>query len=368
MTCCTADPGGRRRFLAAALGAVAAACAGPTTAGSAKREREITRQGIAALGPIVDPHAHPGRFTLAVTGELSLAAIEEMRSANVHCAFFAAVGDGLVIRREGGTGPIRNYRDPVADELYRSTIGQLERVRRRGQEGHVRLVRGRADLVRLTDIPTPSALLAIEGGDPLEGKVERVREFYELGVRSIQLVHYRVNELGDIQTEDSVHNGLTPFGADAVRTCNRLGIIVDVAHATWEATRQAAKISTRPLLLSHTFLRDAPRRYTRGITREHALTVKETGGVIGVVPFPSVFFTLQDYTEGIARMADAVGVNHVGIGGDLAGVRGGPPYHRFEQFPALVQMLQNRGFGSDDVARIAGGNFMRLFLAVSDLA
>jgi membrane dipeptidase len=184
----------------------------------------------------------------------------------------------------------------------------------------------------------------------------------------MQLVHYRVNELGDIQTEDPVHNGLTPFGADVVRTCNRLGILVDVAHATFEATQQAAKTTTRPLLLSHTFLRDRPRRYTRGILREHALAVKETGGVVGVVPFPSAFPTLQDYTEGIARMVDAVGVNHVGIGGDLAGIRGGPPYRRFEQFPEVVQMLQSRGFSSEDVAKITGGNFMRLFVAVTDLA
>ena len=61
-------------------------------------------------------------------------------------------------------------------------------------------------------------------------------------------------------------------------------------------------------------------------------------------------------------------MNHLGIGGDLAGIRGAPPYRRFEQFPELVQMLQSRGFSSEDVAKIAGGNVMRLFVAVSDLA
>ena len=61
-------------------------------------------------------------------------------------------------------------------------------------------------------------------------------------------------------------------------------------------------------------------------------------------------------------------MNHLGIGGDLAGIRGAPPYRRFEQFPELVQMLQGRGFSSEDVAKIACGNFIRLFVAVSDLA
>ena len=96
--------------------------------------------------------------------------------------------------------------------------------------------------------------------------------------------------------------------------------------------------------------------------------MKATGGIVGVVPFPRVFPTLVDYTEGIARMAEAVGVDHIGIGGDLAGIRGGPPYRRFEQFPELMQRLKERGFSSQDVAKIAGGNFMRLFVAVSDRA
>jgi len=64
-------------------------------------------------------------------------------------------------------------------------------------------------------------------------------------------------------------------------------------------------------------------------------------------------------------MVDAVGVNHVGIGGDLAGIRGTPPYRRFEQFPVIVQTLRMRGFGSEEVDKIAGGNFMRVFAAVA---
>ena len=80
------------------------------------------------------------------------------------------------------------------------------------------------------------------------------------------------------------------------------------------------------------------------------------------------FPTLQHYTEGITRMVDAVGVNHVGIGGDLAGIRGGPPYRRFKQFPEIVEMLRGRGFGSEEATKIAGGNFMRVFAAAAAAA
>jgi membrane dipeptidase len=336
-------------------------CHGLLAAGTALLARPrvvLGASGPSAPGSLtVDFHSHAWRRVDFAT---------DLRRSGVNVVVMVATSDRLLLNRDSGRQRALGTVAPGA--LHANTIEQLAIIQQAVEREDLLVIRTPADAERARNAGKPGILLGCEGGDVLEGSLERLQELHAAGVRLMQLVHYRVNELGDIQTEDSVHNGLTPFGADAVRTCNRLGIIVDVAHATLEATRQAARISTRPLLLSHTFLRDAPRRYTRGITREHALAVKETAGVIGVVPFPSVFFTLQDYTEGIARMADAVGVNHVGIGGDLAGVRGGPPYHRFEQFPALVQMLQNRGFGSDDVAGIAGGNFMRLFLAVSALA
>lgn len=314
--------------------------------------------GPSAPGSLtVDFHSHAWRRVDFAT---------DLRRSGVNVVVMVATSDRLLLNRDSGRQRALGTVAPGA--LHANTVEQLAIIQQAVEREDLIVIRAPADAERARSAGKPGILLGCEGGDVLEGSLERLQELHAAGVRLMQLVHYRVNELGDIQTEDSVHNGLTPFGADAVRTCNRLGIIVDVAHATLEATRQATKITTRPLLLSHTFLRDAPRRYTRGITREHALAVKETGGVIGVVPFPSVFFTLEDYTEGIARMADAVGVNHVGIGGDLAGIRGAPPYRRFEQFPALVQMLQNRGFSTDDVARIAGGNFMRLFLTVCDPA
>jgi membrane dipeptidase len=290
----------------------------------------------------------------------------DLRRGGVNVAVMVATSDRLLLNRDSGR--LRALGTVAPGALYTSTTQQLAVIAQAVEREELIAIRTPVDAERARDSGHPGVLMGCEGGDVLEGNLERVQELHAAGVRLIQLVHYRVNEIGDIQTEDAVHDGLTAFGTDVVRICNRLGIIVDVAHATWEATRQAARTTTRPLLLSHTFLRDAPRRYTRGITREHALAVTQTGGVVGVVPFPTVFFTLQEYSEGIARMADAVGVRHVGIGGDLAGIRGAPPYRRFEQFPELVQTLRSRGFSSEEVADIAGGNFMRLFVAVAGAA
>jgi len=340
----------RRTFCRGLLAAGSALLAGPRVAYAADSPP-------AAGSLTVDFHSHAWRrFDFAA----------DLRRGGPNVVVMVATSDRLLLNRDSGRP--RALGSVAQGALYANTLEQLAVIRQAVERDDLIPIRMPADAVRARDAGKPGVLLGCEGGDVLEGNLERLQELHGAGVRLIQLVHYRVNELGDIQTEDPVHNGLTPFGADVVRGCNRLGIVVDVAHATLEATRQVAKITTRPLLLSHTFLRDRPRRYTRGIMREHALVVKETGGVIGVVPFPSVFFALHDYIEGIARMADAVGVEHVGIGGDLAGIPGAPPYRRFEQFPELLQMLQGRGFSSEDVAKIAGANFMRLFGAVSDLA
>jgi membrane dipeptidase len=340
----------RRTFLQGLLAAGGGSLLGPRVAFAADSPP-------AAGSLTVDCHSHAWRRPHFAA---------DLRAGGVNLVVMVATADRLLLNRDSGRQ--RALGSVASGALHANTLEQVALIQQAVEREDFIAVRTPADAQRARDSGKPGILLGCEGGDVLEGSLERLRELHGTGLRLIQLVHYRVNELGDIQTEEPVHNGLTPFGADVVRTCNRLGIVVDVAHATFDTVRQAARITTRPLLLSHTFLRDPPRRYTRGITREHALAVKETGGVVGVVPFPSVFPTLVDYTEGIARMADAVGVDHIGIGGDLAGVRGGPPYRRFDQFPELVQMLKERGFGGEDVAKIAGGNFMRLFVAVSDRA
>lgn len=309
-----------------------------------------------AVAVTVDIHSHAWRRPDFAT---------DLRRAGVNVVAMVASADRLLRTRDGGRARALGTAAPGA--LYTDTVEQLTTIVQAIERDDLMLVRTPADAERARDTRVPGIVVGCEGADMLEGSLERLRELYSIGVRLIQLVHFRVNELGDIQTEAPVHNGLTPLGADAIRACNRLGIIVDVAHATFDATTQAARITTRPLLLSHTFLRESPRRFTRGVLRDHALAVAATGGVVGVVPFPAVSATLPDYAAGIVRMVDAIGIDHVGIGGDLAGIRGAPPYRRFEQFPALMQILRGHGLSSEEVAKIAGGNFMRLFAAVAAL-
>lgn len=131
-----------------------------------------------------------------------------------------------------------------------------------------------------------------EGGDWLECRIERLDEAYQRWqLRQLQLTHYHPNELGDIQTEPSVHGGLTDFGAEVIRRCNTLGIVVDVAHGTFELVKRAVATTFKPLLLSHTGLGNRA----------------STGGVVGIWPVNDVA-NVSSYASGISRMVDVIGV------------------------------------------------------------
>ena len=95
---------------------------------------------------------------------------------------------------------------------------------------------------------------------------------------------------------------------------------MDVAHATLPMVRKAAEVTSRPINLSHTALTGQPRPFTRLVSAEHARVVAQTGGVVGVWPLVDDNPTARRYAEGLARMVDAVGIDHVGIGSDMRGL------------------------------------------------
>jgi len=201
----------------------------------------------------------------------------------------------------------------------------------------------------------------VEGLDFLEKKLERLEEAHQRGVRHVQLVHYTPNDIGDFQTGAITHQGLTSFGAEVIQACHRLGFVCDVAHATEDTVKQAVKVATKPLLLSHTALAGSEAMgptplMGRQVGRDHARAIAETGGSVGIWHF---FPSLDKYVEGIKEMADVVGVDHVSIGTDQQ-VRPGS-LQDYAQWVQLVAAMLRGGFTPEEVSMIAGGNYMRIF-------
>ena len=348
----------RRQALKGATAALAAAGCAPTASGAQKAEAESLLGGNVS----VDLHSHPGLHPRLSPTSLSTH-LERIANGRLKLVFLTAVGDGPVIR-SSPTGRISQVREPNPGELYVSTYQQLSTFRRSIDGGRMMLVRNAGDLERLNATATPGGVLAVEGGDFLEGRLDRVKEAYDRGIRSIQLTHYRINELGDIQTEPSVHGGLTAFGKDVIREMNRLGMVVDVAHATFNGVKTAVDVAQKPMILSHTILFTRT-QLARAITREHGQLIARQGGVIGVFPIATDAFNFSGFIDHVSRLVDAVGVDHVGIGTDMDGIPSGPVFNDYSEWPSIPAALLARGYRPDDVVKVMGGNFVRVLKVVA---
>jgi len=287
---------------------------------------------------------------------------EPMRQGGMAAVCLAVVSDGPT-HRVTTDGRIRPYREPNQGELYTYATLAFDRVLGLARDQGLTIVRTSAEL-RAARAGTASAIIAAEGADFLEGKVERVDEAHaRWSLRHLQLTHYRVNELGDIQTEPPVHGGLTDFGAEVIRRCNRLGIVVDVAHGTYDLVKRAAEVTTKPLVLSHTSLAANPGRYSRQISVAHARLIAGTGGVIGVWPVADIHGSLAGMAAGMARLVDVAGVDHVGLGTDMHGLVGASLMPDYDHLPGLAEALIGVGFSVADTVKLLRGNYVRVFAA-----
>jgi len=348
---------GRRQVLkgmVAALSVAGLGCTSPTAA------QKIAGPALVDETMSIDLHSHPG-----LIGAPPRVSMDEhlgrMDVGRVRASLIAAVGDGPLLRLSP-QGRIYAHREPVPGELYRAAYAQLDRVRTRIKTGSLTLVERTADLDLARNEGRHAAVLAVEGGDFFEGRLDRVQEAHARGIRSIQLVHYRVNELGDIQTEAPRYGGLTPFGRDVIREMNRLGMLVDVAHATFDGVRAAVETSSKPMALSHTVV-DVP-RVARAVSREHARLVAQGGGVVGVFPVSFGGPGFSGYIDHLSRMADAVGIDHVAVGTDMDGIPSQfVTFTDYAEWPSIATALLARGYGRADVAKVMGDNVARVLRA-----
>lgn len=260
----------------------------------------------------------------------------------------------------------------------------------------------------------PTVIQAVEGGHFLQGHVERVEEAYGRGLRHFGLLHDSdaTVPLGDVYTNPPRYGGLTTFGASVIKECNRLGMLVDLAHANVQTTEAALKLTTRPVIISHTGLdtqlgndpRMAQMMRPRLIGKEQAKLVANAGGLIGV--WTHLSDTPLDYARNIRAMVDVIGIDHVCLGTDTkltqpsprpsgpppgnpnspSGGPGGPPpgpppgSRVGQQGPrvgertnlawanqttgfyyVVVDALLKTGFNPNEISMIGGGNYLRVF-------
>lgn len=329
---------------------------------------------VPTRGPWIDVHAHPGRCFLAgldgdnplaqlLGGDGSAAALHAARAAGLAAVSFATVADlaVLALAPDGGLRAGRSFRPGEAQADHQR---QLDGLRQLVEAEGVDIARTAGDLERAHAEGRTAVLITCEGGDFLEGDIERLAEAHAAGMSSLTLLHYRVNEIGDIQTEEPKHGGLTPFGRAVVAECNRLGVVIDCAHATMETTLGVLDASEVPVMISHSHLDHTDRHHPRLLSAGHATAVASAGGLVGAWPSGVTSTTIDDFVDEIVRLVDLIGVDHVAIGTDLdANYK--PVVTEHGQFAAVAEHLAQRGLGETDVDKILGGNAVELLRQVS---
>ena len=211
-----------------------------------------------------------------------------------------------------------------------------------------------------------AALTAIEGGHVIGGKIERLAVLRERGVRLFTLTHFIANRISDAHLGPSVHGGLSRFGREVVRECQKLGMVVDLAHASEKAFYQALDLLERPPVVTHACLRRHGRSQ-RYITDDQVRAVARAGGGLGVLMCPwyqgrfSLLGSLDEAAEVYARMAELVGPEHLMLGTDMDGFTWLPRGMRHAgDLPRLTAKLLKRGFSQKEISGILGENFLRI--------
>jgi len=266
----------------------------------------------------------------------------------------ATVSDFALLRPDPVTG-LRAHRDFRPGEAHADHRRQLGGLRQAVAAAGAEAATSAADVDRAARDGRTVVLLGCEGGDFLDGDLGRLEQARTAGVTVLTLVHYRVGEIGDVQTEPPVHGGLSRFGRAVVAECNRLGIVVDCAHASFATTRDVLEVSSQPVIISHGQLGHDGAAHPRLLTTAHAAAVASAGGLIGAWPVGLTSQSLADFGTEIIRLTEAAGPDRVAIGTDLDG-NYKPVLTSYAQLADLAGLLRDRGLGADGIRQILGGN------------
>jgi len=148
-----------------------------------------------------------------------------------------------------------------------------------------------------------------------------------------------------------------------VREANRLGIIVDLAHANTRTIMDALETSSQPIIFSHTGAK-ALHQADRYLTDDEIRAIAATGGLIGIWP-AAAFQTIEGMIRHIDHVKMLVGVDHIAIGSDLRGMSYIPAFGEEANFRAIIDGLIDAGYSDEDIGKIMGENFFRLWQRVT---
>jgi membrane dipeptidase len=324
-------------------------------------------------------------------------------------AIFFAVFTGQKPRTEA------NYKSTyaLANQMLDSIHSSLKQ-----NSGLATLALKADDLTKIEETGKRAIYIGMENGFPLAKDISRVEEFYKRGVRYITLCHSYHNDICDSSSDSkpAEHNGVSDFGKQVIAEMNRLGMMVDVSHASDKSFFDIVELSKAPVIASHSSVR-AIASHNRNMTDEMIKTLAAKGGVIQIclldeyIKNPdttTVKFhrmkqlhkrylqsdkmteaekealskewneveamdqdklpTVKDLCDHVDYVKKLVGVDYVGIGSDFDGGGGLRDCADVSQFPNITKELLRRGYTETEIRKIWGGNLLRVFSEVEKVA
>ncbi len=257
-------------------------------------------------------------------------------------------------------------------EILGAASEELEEMR-----DHAEPVYKTADMERIQDAGKIAVLLGMEGLSGLRGNASLLSMLYRFGVRHASLTWNEENEFATGVGSPHSERGLTPLGIEALRKMERLGMIVDVSHANERSFWDIYEHTQRPFIASHSnayALQGVP----RNLKDDQIKAVAERGGVIGMNAWPSFIHPTEPSVENLVRhidyIAGLVGVEYIGFGFDFCDYLTGDTLESFRdgektaaeglenaaRIPALYDILRRKGYGEEDLERIAYKNLARV--------
>jgi membrane dipeptidase len=311
--------------------------------------------------------------------------------------------------------------------VYDKTMARFEAIHRLPTMYPERctLVTSARDLPLIASTGRRAILIGIENGYPIGEDLARLREFHALGARYITLCHTDHNQICDSSSPDeAMHGGLSEFGKRVVAEMNHLGIMVDVSHISEQSFWDVIEVTKAPLIASHSGC-SGVHDHDRNLTDEQLRALAENGGTIQIVglgsylrpesaeyseavaalreelqlpsraearklseqereelqPLYTQYWTRRgelreqfpgpsvvDFVDHIEHAVGIAGIDHVGIGTDFDGGGGIRGFQNHAEAPNVTIELVRRGFGEEEIAKIWGGNLLRVWGEVEKTA
>jgi membrane dipeptidase len=208
-----------------------------------------------------------------------------------------------------------------------------------------------------------SVFLGLENGVSIGNSIDRLNAYYTLGVRYLTLCHNHTNQLCDSSTDRSSHYGLRELGRLVIKEMNRIGMMIDISHLSDKSVEDVLEISELPVIASHSGCHTIYNN-PRNINDKLLEKIAKNGGVIQVTLLPKCVgqnFDIPSFVNHIDHIYKLIGINHIGIGSDFDGGGGITGCIDISQVDNITKELRQRRYKKEEIDKVWGLNFIRVF-------